>query len=83
MSSDRTKGIGRRRHRATGTALSAGVAPNDLWCADFKSEFKLGNGHYCYPLTVTDHASRFLLMCEALESHARGHRHHRVRTAVC
>jgi hypothetical protein len=26
------------------------------------------NGRYCYPLTVTDHASRFLLMCEALES---------------
>ena len=31
-------------------------------------EFKLGNGRYCYPLTVTDHASRFLLLCEALES---------------
>ena len=42
--------------------------PNDLWCADFKGEFKLGNGRYCYPLTVTDHASRFLLLCEALES---------------
>jgi hypothetical protein len=28
----------------------------------------LGNGHYCYPLTVSDHASRFLLLCEALES---------------
>lgn len=62
------KGIGRPRHRATGTALSAGDAPNDLWCADFKGEFKLGNGRYCYPLTVTDHASRYLLMCEALES---------------
>ena len=46
----------------------AGIAPNDLWCADFKGEFKLGNGQYCYPLTVTDHASRFLLLCEALES---------------
>src|SRR3984893_4943189 len=31
-------------------------------------EFKLGNGRYCFPLTVTDHASRFLLLCEALES---------------
>ena len=62
------KGIGRRRHRATGTQLSAGAAPNELWCADFKGEFKLGNGQYCYPLTVTDHASRYLLMCEALES---------------
>jgi hypothetical protein len=47
---------------------SYGAAPNDLWCADFKGEFKLGNGRYCYPLTVTDHASRFLLLCEALES---------------
>src|SRR5262249_38683491 len=30
--------------------------------------FKLGNGRYCYPLTVTDQASRFVLLCEALES---------------
>ena len=35
---------------------------------DFKGEFKLGSGRYCYPLTVTDHASRFLLLCEALAS---------------
>ena len=62
------KRIGRPRQRATGTPLSAGAAANDLWCADFKGEFKLGNGRYCYPLTVTDHASRFLLLCEALES---------------
>src|SRR6476469_7431215 len=56
------------RHRARGTPLSAGTLANDLWCADFKGEFKLGNGQYCYPLTITDHASRYLLMCEALES---------------
>jgi transposase InsO family protein len=62
------KRIGRPRHRANGTALSEGAVPNDLWCADFKGEFKLGNRRYCYPLTVTDHASRFLLLCEALES---------------
>ena len=62
------KGIRRPRHRAHGTPLSPGIAPNDLWCADFKGEFKLGNGHYCYPLTVTDHASRYLLLCEALDS---------------
>jgi transposase InsO family protein len=59
---------GRPRRRAEGTALSLGTAANDLWCADFKGEFKLGDGRYCYPLTVTDHASRFLLVCEALES---------------
>jgi len=57
-----------RRPRASGTPLSAGTAPNDLWCVDFKGEFRLGNARYCYPLTVTDHASRFLLECEALES---------------
>jgi transposase InsO family protein len=62
------KRIGRTRNRATGTPLSQGAAPNELWCVDFKGEFKLGNGQYCYPLTVTDHASRFLLLCEALES---------------
>src|SRR5215470_5571689 len=65
---DLVKIPGRPRHRATGTPLSTGAAPNDLWCADFKGEFKLGNGRYCFPLTVTDHASRFLLLCEALES---------------
>jgi len=59
---------GRPRAKAAGTALSAGAAPNDLWCADFKGEFKLGHGRYCYPLTVTDHASRFVLLCEAMES---------------
>lgn len=58
----------RQRHRAEGTALSLALLPNDLWCADFKGEFKLGNGQYCYPLTVTDQASRYLLCCEAFES---------------
>src|SRR3989440_1076086 len=62
------KRIGRPRNRASGTPLSQAAMPNDLWCADFKGEFKLGNGRYCYPLTVTDHASRFLLLSEALES---------------
>ncbi len=65
---DLVKPMGRPRRRATGTPLSGGDAPNALWCADFKGEFKLGDARYCYPLTVTDHASRFLLLCEALES---------------
>jgi len=59
---------GRLRHRAHGTALSLGQKPNELWCTDYKGEFLLGNHQYCYPLTVTDHASRFLLTCEALSS---------------
>ena len=62
------KPMGRVRRRASGTPLSRGDSPNALWCADFKGEFKLGDGRYCYPLTVTDHASRFLLLCEAMES---------------
>src|ERR1700738_1134677 len=59
---------GRVRRRARGTALSLGQKPNELWCTDYKGEFLLGNHQYCYPLTVTDHASRFLLTCEALSS---------------
>ena len=35
---------GRPRRRAQATPLSAGAAPNDLWCADFKGEFRLDNG---------------------------------------
>src|SRR5216683_6960669 len=57
---------GRFRRRAQGTALSLGQRPNELWCTDYKGEFLLGNRQYCYPLTVTDHASRYLLTCEAL-----------------
>jgi transposase InsO family protein len=59
---------GRKRHHAQGTPLSLGQKPNELWCTDYKGEFLLGNKKYCYPLTVTDHASRYLLLCEALES---------------
>ncbi len=57
-----------RRNKAMGTTLSEASQPNALWCADFKGEFRLGNRDYCYPLTVTDQASRFILMCEALQS---------------
>jgi transposase InsO family protein len=57
-----------RRFKAVGTPLSQAAQPNDLWSADFKGEFKLGNGRYCYPLTVSDQASRYVLACEALES---------------
>src|SRR5918992_4883354 len=60
----------RSRTRAEGTPLSEGLGPNDLWCTDYKGEFMLGDKRYCYPLTVTDHASRYLLLCEAMESNA-------------
>jgi putative transposase len=45
-------------------------SPNQIWCADFKGHFKTGNGIYCYPLTVTDGYSRFLLGCQSLSSTA-------------
>ena len=62
----------RRRCKAEGTLLSQAAVPNDLWCADFKGEFRLGSGRYCYPLTVTDQASRYVLACEALKSTKEG-----------
>jgi hypothetical protein len=46
------------------------VAPNHVWCADFKGQFRMGNGRYCYPLTVTDGFSRFLLGCHGLQGTA-------------
>ena len=58
----------RRRHKAQGTTLHDAKTPNALWCADFKGEFKLGNRRYCYPLTITDYRSRYLIACEGLES---------------
>jgi putative transposase len=58
----------RRRHKAEGTPLSWPRQPNELWCADFKGEFMLADRRYCYPLTITDFASRYLLACEGLAS---------------
>jgi putative transposase len=46
------------------------LGPNHIWCADFKGQFRMGNGRYCYPLTVTDGYSRFLLACHGLTSTA-------------
>jgi putative transposase len=58
----------RRRPRLTGTPLTAVSQPNNLWCADYKGEFLLRNQRYCYPLTITDYATRYLLACEALST---------------
>ena len=56
----------RARYHAVGTDLSTPTRPNDLWCADYKGEFMLADRRYCYPLTITDFASRYLLCCDAL-----------------
>jgi transposase InsO family protein len=39
--------------------------PNDAWAADYKGQFRLKNGQYCFPLTVSDLYSRYLLGCDA------------------
>src|SRR6266849_3467177 len=43
-------------------------APNQIWTADFKGQFRTRDGLYCYPLTVVDGYSRFLLACQGLPS---------------
>jgi len=60
----------RRRIGHPGKPTSSILAPNDVWSADFKGQFKTGDGIYCYPLTVTDGFSRYLLGCQALCSTA-------------
>lgn len=58
----------RRRVQPSPNRLTPAKEPNELWSADFKGQFKMGNGHWCYPLTVMDHASRYLLGCQGLDS---------------
>jgi putative transposase len=58
----------RRRYKAEGTPLIAAHQPNELWCADYKGEFMLGNKQYCYPLTISDYSSRYLIGCEGVKS---------------
>lgn len=61
----------RRREKnffPTQNLLTESQKPNDVWCIDFKGQFRLGNGKYCYPLTISDHYSRYLIGCEALEN---------------
>jgi putative transposase len=56
----------RRRVPAEPKPLGLAHEPNDLWSADFKGQFLTGDGKWCYPLTIMDHKSRYLLDCRAL-----------------
>ena len=58
--------------KALNTGRTRALEPNMVWTADFKGEFRLksGCGPYCYPLTVLDLHSRFLLGCTALKTTA-------------
>ena len=58
----------RRRLEHPGKPTTNAAAPNALWAADFKGEFLMRDGNYCYPLTVTDQHSRYVLACKALRS---------------
>ena len=57
----------RRRHRRAhpGCPKSVAAGPNDIWAADYKGQFRLKNGQYCFPLTVSDLASRYVLGVDA------------------
>ncbi len=57
----------RRRYRRAhpGCPQTQAEAPNDIWPADYKGQFRLKNGKYCFPLTVSDLSSRYLLGCDA------------------
>ena len=57
-----------KKGKSEGTVLSYTSEPNALWCADYKGQFLMGNQIYCYPLTITDYASRYLNTCHALET---------------
>jgi putative transposase len=59
----------RRRHYAhPGVVPPTTHRPNDLWTADFKGHFRTRDGLYCYPLTVADQHTRYLLGCQGLLS---------------
>jgi transposase InsO family protein len=58
---------GRRPHTPPYTQpFAAATQPNEVWSADFKGQFALGDQRVCYPLTITDNHSRFLLCCQGL-----------------
>lgn len=57
-----------KRHRTPpySDPFTACDRPNAVWSADFKGQFKMGDGRLCYPLTITDSYSRYLLLCKGL-----------------
>jgi len=60
----------RRTPREPGRTRQRATAPNDIWATDYKGQFRLGDKRLCYPLTVTDLYSRYIIGCEALSGTA-------------
>jgi transposase InsO family protein len=61
----------RRRDRTVATPFQARYTasePSELMTIDYKGQFRMLNGQYCYPLTIADSVSRYLLSCAALRS---------------
>jgi transposase InsO family protein len=62
--------VEKRTARRRASKLEAPVVqanePNDVWSCDFKGQFLMGDHQYCYPLTVADRYSRYLLECEGM-----------------
>lgn len=56
----------RERHVRLPSPLAAIAVANDVWTTDFKGAFRTGDGAYCYPFTLRDGFSRFVLRCDAL-----------------
>ena len=63
---------GSNRRRRPGSRQSAQLTQpcvaNHVWAIDFKGQFRTGDGLYCYPLTVTDLHSRYVLVCQGFGS---------------
>jgi transposase InsO family protein len=57
----------RPQHVPLPTQLQVAEEANDIWCIDYKGQFRLRNGTYCYPLTITDQFSRYIVGIEAME----------------
>lgn len=76
----------KNKRRATPSApgsLTDPQMPNHVLSIDFKGQFKLGNGTYCHPLTVTDNYSRYLLRCTALGPDQTRYEHVRAVLEAC
>lgn len=66
----RRRGLLRARPRVPPVRMPFHLAPitaaNDTWTTDYKGQFRTGDGRYCYPLTLRDGWSRFVLRCDGL-----------------
>jgi transposase InsO family protein len=67
----RKEGLVKARHRSRHTPpytqpFGECLKPNDTWSIDYKGQFRMGNGKLCYPLTISDNYSRYLLSCRGL-----------------